>query len=216
MAERSMNFEGNSQSKKAPSQPVEERKKLARVVSSKVTTRKKTLGEKIRDFFTGDEARSVVHYILTDVIVPAGRDMLYDAISQGADRAVYGESRRGTRSRSRSSSSSWTSYSTRSTSSDNDRPGGPRAMSHRGRANHDFAEILIESRAEIDEVIDRMHEHVKDYQVISVMDLYDMVGINAEFTDAKWGWDGSNIHRVGFTRTRDGFRLDLPKPIQLD
>lgn len=87
-------------------------------------------------------------------------------------------------------------------------------MSRRARSAHDFREIILETRAEAEEVIERLFDCVQKYQTATVADLYDMLGIEPAFTDDKWGWyalPGANARRV-----RDGYLLDLPAPEPLD
>ena len=87
-------------------------------------------------------------------------------------------------------------------------------MSRRARASHDFDEIILASRVEAEEVIDRLFDLVSRYESATVADLYEMVGVTGNFTDDKWGW--TNIRGAGVTRVRNGFLLDLPRPEPLD
>ena len=54
----------------------------------------------------------------------------------------------------------------------------------------------------MDELIDR-------YEVVSVADLYELVGITGNYTDNKYGW--TNIRNAEVVRVRDGYVLKLPK-----
>src|SRR5690606_17881328 len=56
--------------------------------------RKKSLGKKISETFTGDDARSVGEYVLFDVVIPAAKTMISDAVGQGVERMLFGEARR--------------------------------------------------------------------------------------------------------------------------
>ena len=101
------------------------------------------------------------------------------------------------------------------------KPGGPppwkreeRPVSHRARATHDFDEIVLETRAEGEGVIDHMYELIERYQQVTVSDLYDLVGIASAFTDERWGW--TDLSGAGVSRSKGGYLLDLPKPIPLD
>ena len=86
----------------------------------------------------------------------------------------------------------------------------PRTMSQRGRARHDFDEIVLDSRAEAAEVIDTLTEVVSRYGEVSVADLYTMVGIRPNHTDEKWGW--VELGDADVARVRGGYLLDLPDP----
>ena len=49
--------------------------------------------------------------------------------------------------------------------------------------------------------------------MVSVMDLYDLVGITGQYTDNKYGW--TNLRNAEPVRTRDGYMLKLPRAIPL-
>ena len=89
-----------------------------------------------------------------------------------------------------------------------------RALSRQGRSRHDFDEIVLEARAEAEEVIDRLFEVVSRYGTATVADLYELVGIAGTHTDNKWGW--TDLRGAGVSRVRGGFLLDLPEPQPLD
>ena len=84
------------------------------------------------------------------------------------------------------------------------------SMSHRGRVRFDFDEIILTSRAEAEEVIDRLFDMVSQWSRASVSDLYALVGFKSEHTDEKWGW--TNLRGAGVSRVRGGYLLDLPEP----
>jgi hypothetical protein len=90
----------------------------------------------------------------------------------------------------------------------------PRSISRRARATHDFDEIILPTRVEAEEVIDRMFDIVSQYETATVADLYELVGINSNYTDGKWGW--SDFRGAGVSRVRNGYLLDLPRPESLD
>lgn len=83
-----------------------------------------------------------------------------------------------------------------------------RTISDVGRRNHDFSEIIFEHRVEAEDALDRMRLRLEQYDVVSVSDLYSIVGIDDTIQDNKWGWtnlDGSYVRRY-----RGSFVLDLP------
>ncbi len=87
-------------------------------------------------------------------------------------------------------------------------------LSRRGRAQHDFDEIVLQSRAEAEEVIDRMFDILSRFDSVTVADLYELTGIKSNHVDNKWGWtdlQGSSVSRI-----RNGYLLDLPAPDPLD
>jgi hypothetical protein len=91
----------------------------------------------------------------------------------------------------------------------------PRTLSRRSRARHDFDELIIPSRQEAEEVIDRMFDLLSRYGEVSVADLYELTGIQSSHTDMKWGW--RELRGTKAIRLRQGgFLLDLPEPEPLN
>lgn len=187
-------------------------KKVERVVSGDVLRRKKPLGKRFMETFVGGDARSVWNYVLLEVLIPAAKDAMADAITQGIERVLFGEVRSSNR-RGTSRTGGYVSYNRYSSPSrppwDRGRDERP-PLSRRARAQHDFDEIILPTRREAEEVIDNLFNLISKYDVASVADLYDLVGITPNFTDNKWGW--ADIRGADVTRVRNGYLLDLPKP----
>jgi hypothetical protein len=56
-----------------------------------------------------------------------------------------------------------------------------------------------------------MDELINVYGMVSVADLYDLVGITGAYTDNKYGW--TNIRGVKVTPVREGYMLKMPKAL---
>ena len=59
-----------------------------------------------------------------------------------------------------------------------------------------------------------MNELLEDYKMVSVADLYDLVGITGKVTDNNFGW--TDLRNASVTRDRDGYLINLPRAIALD
>ena len=193
----------------------EEPKKIERVVEGEVLRRKKPLGKRITETFVGGDAKGVWGYVMLDVLVPAAKDTIADAFSQGIERMLFGESRPhsrrgGYRGGGNNGYVSYNRYAPSSMRREEPRP----SMSRRARASHDFDEIILATRVDAEEVIDRLFDLVSRYESATVADLYEMVGVSGNYTDDKWGW--TDIRGAGVTRVRNGYLLDLPRPEPLD
>jgi hypothetical protein len=210
-------FPGNSHKAAQPADQGTE-KKVEKVVIGKVVTRKQPLGRRVTSLLIGAEAKSSWMAVVQDVVVPAAKDMLTDAISQGVERLVYGEAK----SRPRRGpilgggfQSGYTSYNRfgGSTNTPVGRASGreeARPISRRARASHDFDEIILTTRTEAEAVLEQLYELLSRYEQVSVSDLYDLVGVSGEWTDEKYGW--TNLSGSNITRVREGYLLNLPKP----
>lgn len=202
------------------------KKQVRRVVDGEVTRRKTPLGKRFREtFFGGDDAASVWHFVLMDVLIPAAKDMVADAVTQGVERTIFPDRTPGSRGRSRSRSGGYTAYNRqyggggimnhdRRDPRERDREES-RPMSRQARRSHDFQEIILDKRVEAEEVLDLMFSILEEYKEVSVKELYEMCNIDPEWTDEKWGW--TSLRGARTIRTRDGgYLLDLPKPEPLN
>lgn len=194
-------------------------KVVPKVVTGSVTRRKKPFGKRLAEVFVADDAQSVGSYIVFDVLIPAAKDVIADVVSQAIERTLFG----GARSTSRRTgfrpggSAGHVSYNRYSSSAPwnrekrDERP----SISRRARGSHDFDEIILATRGEAEEVIDRLFDLIARYEQATVSDLYELVGLSGNFTDERWGW--TDIRGAGVTRIgSDGYLLDLPKPEPLE
>lgn len=204
-----MNYPGNS--KKNKSENPEERKKLERVTSSDPVLRKKSLGKKVAETFAGDDARAVGATVLFEVVIPAIKNLIFEAGSRGLEQSLFGTSS-SSGGGARRVSGSRISYNTMYKSGTKD--SGPRELSRRARVSHDFDEIILPSRGEAEVILERMSDAIEAYGVVTVSELYDLVGITGNFTDDKWGWD--DLRASGVRPVRNGYLLNLPKPEPID
>jgi hypothetical protein len=76
------------------------------------------------------------------------------------------------------------------------------------RRRQDVGEIILISRDEAELVIERLTDIIDKYEVASVADLHDLVGLPTTYVDNKWGW--SVLNSVGVRQIREGFLIDLP------
>jgi hypothetical protein len=205
-----MDFPPNNEKAKQGAQ--REPKKVERVTTAEPVRRKRPLGKKFKDVFFGGDARSAGEYVLISVIIPAIKDTIAEAGQAAIEKIIYGESKSGRR-RPSSGAQGYVAYNRMGVARDpaDDRPPMGRSISRRARARHDFDEIILSTRGEAEEVIDRLFDLVSRYDEASVADLYELVGLESSHTDHKWGWRemrGSTVERV----RSGGYLLDLPEP----
>lgn len=192
-------------------------KVVEKVVTGKVVQRKKPLGTRLKETFIGGEAKGVGHYVLMEIIVPAIKDVTADAVSQAIEKMLFGEARSTSRRTGQRPATGYTSYNRYSAAAASKPPWNrdePRPMSRRERATHDFDQIILQTRGEATEVIDRLFDLIARYEQATVADLYELVGISGNFTDEKWGW--TDLRGAGVTRVASGYLLDLPKTEPLE
>lgn len=184
---------------------LEERKKVDKVVTGIVKTKKKSEIKKFTDVFISEDIGNVKSYLLTDVLVPAIKKLVIDTVTDGINMILNGGTGRG----HKGSNASYVSYRQYSDRRDSDRYGNePR------RSGYNFDDIILESRGEAEDVLSRMDELIDMYGTVSVADMYDLVGKTCNYTDNKYGW--TNIRNAEPIRVRDGYMLKLPKALPIN
>lgn len=215
-------FPSNSQSARKTKPPVEE-KIVEQIVTSGVSQRKKPLGTRFKDtFLSGADSRSVGQYVFLDILVPRLKDMVVDAVTQAARRAILGENAARGGGYNYSSgpavvrTTRYDGYSSSAPPAWSQSRGGPqqRQIEPRQRVTHQFEGIALEERGDAEVVHEKLYEMLEEYRVVTVSDLYQLVGITPAPLDNKWGWTSLSGSRI--TATGGSYLIDLPKPSPLD
>ena len=180
-------------------------KKVEKVVKGNVKVKKKGEMSKLKDVFISEDASNVKSYVVMDVLVPALKKAVSDIVTNGIDMILYGETGH-SKKRTNASNVSYREYYDRR---DNSHPYRDRTR----QSGYDYNDIILDTRGEAEEVIDSMCDLIETYQIASVADLYDLVGITPEYTDNKYGW--TNLRNAEAIRVRDGYMLKLPKALPI-
>lgn len=182
-----------------------ERPKQEKIITGNVVQRPPSLWQRATSsLISADQGESVWSFVVMDVLIPAAKNMVSDAVSQGVERLLFGDLR--VRSRA-DRPSGYVSYN---------RIGGARRaapdfnrISQRGRAQHNFEDVILPTRGEAMDVLDRLNELVTQYGQATVADFYDLVGITSQFTDNEWGW--IDLSRADIRHVRGGYQIVLPR-----
>jgi len=174
--------------------------------------RRQPLGKQFRQTFFSTDARSALDYMIIDTVIPGIKEIVLDSVNNFVERRLYGENRRYRRSPP-SGPYGHVNYNRMS------QPTTPRAeptrmLSRPSRMRHAFDEIVLDTRMEAEEVLDRMYDQIARFEEVSVADLYELTGIQSSHTDKKWGWEDLRGSSVGRVRG-GGYLLQLPEPTEL-
>lgn len=197
-------------SKKSKEEPLIE-KKIEKVISGSVKSKKKNEIQKFADVFISDDVSNVKSYILLDVLVPAIKKAVSDIVTNGIDMVLYGEAGR-TKRNSSASKMSHINYA-----ASYDRPNERRSdySSSASRSGFDFDDLIFETRGDAESVLDAMNDVIGQYGVVSVGDLYDLANVSTDnYTANKYGW--TDIRGCKPVRVRDGYVLKLPRALPLN
>ncbi len=190
--------EYKSNSHKSRMEAARQERKVEKIVTGTVKTKKKSGLYKLTDVFISEDADNVKSYIFMDVLVPA----IKKAISDIVEMMLYGEA-----GRKKSSNASRISY--------RDYYKDDRRIRERSsiRSSYDFDDIIFNNRGEAEDVLSQMDELIKTYDLVRVADFYDLVGITGNYTDNKYGW--TDIRSAKVIRVRDGYMIKLPHALPL-
>jgi hypothetical protein len=206
---------GNSRKLRAAraAQETPKEKRQEKIIAGDVVQRKKRLSRRFVEAFFGDEGvEDAVQGFLAEILVSAFKSMVSDTVGQfsnalrdGSDKFLYGTTRR-TITTARGP---YTSYN---------RVTGVRPaynqISDRSRTLHDFDDVILQSRGEAEDVLDRMRELISQFDAATVADFYDLVGITGNFTDDRWGW--TDLRSAKVTHVRGGYLISMPRTQPID
>lgn len=177
------------------------------IVTGKVVAKKPSKLRMLTNEFISEDAKNVKSYVFGEVLIPALKKAISDIVTDGIDIILYGESR-GRNKRPTADRVSYTSYSNRdSRSRMNERQA---IMS----GSYSYDDIILTSRGEAEDVLDRMYELLDTYGLVRVADLFDLVGKTCNYTDNKYGW--TNLRNAEIVRVREGYWIKMPRAIPID
>jgi len=211
MEERPQIYQKDAYPTNSKTQKLEEkRERIEKVATGKV--QKRSLTKRFRDSFIANDGRSVGEYVFWDILVPSAKELLNELGRGALEMFLFGE-KRGGRTR-RDGATSYVSYeafhrNARANTVDARRP----EMSRAARSRHDFDEIVLSTRGEGETVLSSLVDLIMDYGQATVADLYDLAGLETSYTDQHYGW--TDLRDASVHRTRNGYILNLPKPISL-
>ena len=186
-----------------------EDRKVEKVVTGVVKTKKKSKLSQAMDNFISEDAKNVKSYVFGEVLIPAIKKAISDIVTDGIDIILYGETR-GKNRRSTADRVSYRNYyddRSRNSSRINERQA---IMA----GSYSYDDIILSTRGEAEDVLSRMDELIETYGLVRVADLYDLVGITGNYTDNKYGW--MNIRNAEIMRVRDGYMIKMPRAVPID
>lgn len=191
----------NSNKYKQEQAALAEKKKVEKVVTGTVRTKKKS---KFADVFISEDAKNVKNYAIMEVLIPALKKAVVDIVTDGINIIFYGEKGR------RTSGVDRISYNRFS-----DTRASSRQALTRATSVYDYDKITLESRGEAEAVLTGLTDMIDTYGQATVADLYDLIGISHNFTDNNYGWYNLSEARA-VPAFGGGYTLRLPRVSPID
>ena len=205
-----MDYPSNSyKARAARNAEIAEKKHVESVVTGTVKKKKKSELSKAKDNFILSDIKTVSSSCVKDILIPAAKNLIYDMVADGLNMLLYGETG-GNRRRSRDRDSSYRRFF--ETTDDRKR------SSRRSISRFDLDDVILSSKSEAEDVLDRMDDLIERYGIASVGDFKSLIGERSEHTDEKFGW--TSFKSAGIMRIRDGrdegYLIKVPKPSSID
>lgn len=209
---------------KPESKEVSERPKMKQIAKKPIKKRKRGVVERLVVGLLGpDGLPKISKYLGSEVIMPALKETLVNAIKSGIDMAVYGsdsapKQQHYTGGTSYSRPYQATAY--RPTTSYS-HPQGPAPtggygtpaqnaqMVERTRiGNFNSQDYLIPERGVAMEILQGMREQLYDYGTVTLADFYDAIAVENTYADNNYGW--TDLEHARVMSVRGGYSLNLP------
>lgn len=194
-------YPSNSFKSRAEAEKLERTKKVEKIVDGKKNKRGGL--SKLADVFIAEDAANVKEFIVKDVIVPAIKKMVYDVLVGGVDMTFNGG--RGQSGRTTARTTPYVSYNQYSSRE------APRTTVTRRVG---YEDVVLETRVDAEKLLRNLDGLMETYKMVTIADLYDLVGEDATPQDQNYGW--TNIRNADIQRVPGGYLLRMPKPCPLD
>ena len=205
-----MDYQSNS--KKSKDDFVKKDKpEIEKVVTGEVIQEEKSIGRKFKEIFFAGNIKDSGRRVIGNVLLPALRNALFEAIDRGgsgfAEGLIFGESGR-RRPTIREYRPTVSYHDPISINRDpRERPRLPDQRSYR-RERRTMKDIILVSREEADAVVEKLYDCINQYDVVSLGDLNETLGLPTSPIDYKWGW--TYLSNVQIRQVSNGFLIDLP------
>lgn len=208
-----MDYQGNSKkNKEAKPDNGPPEKNLESVVTGDVIVKKPGIGARFKGIFLGGDMKTASQFVVAEVLFPAVRNLVVDMINQGTDRLVYGEGGRRRRPTSYSGRIQYNNPIMRQDPARRAYLPDQRPVDRWARGGErNVDDIIVASKQDADTVVERLIDIVDVYEVASVADLFELLGLSSSHVDHKWGW--THLANIEVRQVREGYKISLP-PIE--
>lgn len=187
-------------------------KKITSVVSKAPTVKKKSEVKRFLGVFMSQDVDSVKRSVLHDVIIPATKSVIAEAVTSATDMLLYGEVRHGGGGARRAGGSKVSydgCFRPQSERSNVDR------SYDRARNALDYDDIEFDTRGDAEAVLSAMDEIISTYGVVTVAEFFDLSQItNTAYNSNRYGW--TDLRNAYVKRVRGGATIVLPKAYPID
>jgi hypothetical protein len=153
------------------------------------------------------EIRNIGNSLFAEIIMPAMKGAVLDFFNDGLRMAMFGRDDINRRGSGRHTAYNRMHKKRGTHGRDRDRRSSNRNVR---QTEEIFEDIFFDDRNDAENVLGRMMELIAEYGWATIGDLYSLVGLSANYTHERYGWDDLRRCRVQFTS--EGYVIDLPEP----
>jgi hypothetical protein len=147
-------------------------------------------------------------YVNDEIIKPAVKNIIVDAVTSGINMVMYGEKSPG---RGRGNGGGREPYRPQRNYA-HDYKGSTREPQERKArpARHGVDEYILDDRNEAANVLTSLVEYADRYDKVSIADYYEAIGVISEYTDHNYGWTIDSITHATIMPVRGGYIIKFP------
>ena len=181
-------------------------RQVASAIDHSVKVNRSPLQRMFGTFFKCD-LKSLKKYVIEDLLIPNAQEMFLRTMEMW----MFEDVRANRSSSGGKKSAGWTERK------QYDKPTSltrERRESGTSKFIPEVDDIYLETRGDAEQVIEYLRDLLDTYEQVTVADLYQAVGKSADWTLNEIGWE--DLSGVYVTRTRRGYRLDMPRCVPLN
>lgn len=191
-----------------------EKPKMQKVVQAKPTKVKKSLFGRFVKAIVGPEGLvGIGTQVNEEIIIPAVKNIIFDAITSGASRALrmdYRAPRGGGHTQyNKPPVNHRTNYQGKYEHREPEE-----RKSSRAYVRYGIDEYVIEDRYDASHVLTTLTENADRYDVTSIADYYELIGVPAQHTDHNYGWTIDSVTKATIVPVRGGYIIKFP-PVEV-
>lgn len=188
---------------------------VAPVVTGQTTVKKKNWFQKTGELlFAQTDSNTVGQYLVTDIIVPYVRKIIFDLVTSAVDMFLYGGN--SPTNKPQPNNRPYVNYNSNYTYTRQQPALQNTRAAVTGTDIFNFGDVYFDFKLDAERVLARMCEILERYPVVTVRDFYELAGQKIDNVQAnKFGW--FNLEGAGVANHYNGkFFIKLPKACPID
>ena len=171
---------------------------------AKGNVKKRKLGDKVREAFIAEDAKTVKEYVFFDVIIPGLKDLTMSILHGSIDMIFTGRgNKRSNHGGFYANQHNYGGYY-RNHSSESERT--PRIRT--------YESVTFTTRDDAERVLEEMRIYLDEYHRVSVATFNELAGVTGDYTDNRIGWRSLSDAKVMFHQGE--YFIDFPRPKDLN